>query len=90
MSLAIPGQIVEVLPERPHLATVNVSGVRRSINIMMLADEAVQPGDWVLIHVGFAMAKINAQEAQASLALLEEIGQAYRDELQAFEDSRIE
>jgi hydrogenase expression/formation protein HypC len=57
---------------------------------MMLADEAVQPGDWVLIHVGFAMAKINAQEAQASLALLEEIGQAYRDELKAFEDSRIE
>jgi hydrogenase expression/formation protein HypC len=90
MCLAIPGQIVEVLPERPHLATVNVSGVRRSINIMMLADEAVQPGDWVLIHVGFAMAKIDAQEAQASLALLEAIGQVYRDELKAFEDSRIE
>jgi hydrogenase expression/formation protein HypC len=90
MCLAIPGQIVEVLRERPHLATVNVSGVRRSVNIMMLADEAVQPGDWVLIHVGFAMAKIDAQEAQASLALLEEIGQVYRDELKAFEDSRIE
>jgi hydrogenase expression/formation protein HypC len=90
MCLAIPGQIVEVLPERLHLATVNVSGVRRSVNIMMLADEAVQPGDWVLIHVGFAMAKIDAQEAQASLALLEEIGQVYRDELKAFEDSRIE
>jgi hydrogenase expression/formation protein HypC len=90
MCLAIPGQIVEVLPERPHLATVNVSGVRRSVNIMMLADEAVQPGDWVLIHVGFAMAKIDAEEAQASLALLEEIGQVYRDELKAFEDSRIE
>ena len=90
MCLAIPGQIVEVLPECPHLATVDVSGVRRSVNIMMLADEAVQPGDWVLIHVGFAMAKIDAQEARASLALLEEIGQAYRDELKAFEDSRIE
>ena len=45
-----------MLPERPQLATVDVSGVRRSVNIMMLADEAVQPGDWVLIHVGFAMA----------------------------------
>jgi hydrogenase expression/formation protein HypC len=90
MCLAIPGQIIEMLPERPHLATVDVSGVRRSVNIMMLADEAVQPGDWVLIHVGFAMAKIDAQEAQASLALLEQIGQAYRDELKAFEDSRIE
>jgi hydrogenase expression/formation protein HypC len=90
MCLAIPGRILEVLPERPQLATVDVSGVRRSVNIMMLADEAVQPGDWVLIHVGFAMAKIDAQEAQASLALLEEIGQAYHDELKAFEDSRIE
>jgi hydrogenase expression/formation protein HypC len=90
MCLAIPGQIIEMLPERPHLATVDVSGVRRSVNIMMLADEAVQPGDWVLIHVGFAMAKIDAQEAQVSLALLEEIGQVYRDEIKAFEDSRIE
>jgi len=90
MCLAIPGQIIEMLPERPHLATVDVSGVRRSVNIMMLADEAVRPGDWVLIHVGFAMAKIDAQEAQASLTLLEQIGQAYRDELKALEDSRIE
>ena len=90
MCLAIPGQIVEILPEQPHLATVDVSGVRRRVNIMMLADEAVQPGDWVLIHVGFAMAKIEAQEAQASLALLEALGQAYADELKAFEDSRIE
>ena len=90
MCLAIPGQIVEMLPEQPHLATVDVSGVRRRVNIMMLADEAVQPGDWVLIHVGFAMAKIEAQEAQASLALLEELGQAYADELKAFEDSRSE
>jgi len=90
MCLAIPGQIVEMLPEQPHLATVDVSGVRRRVNIMMLADEAVQPGDWVLIHVGFAMAKIEEQEAQASLALLQELGQAYADELKAFEDSRIE
>jgi len=90
MCLAIPGQIVEMLPEQPHLATVDVSGVRRRVNIMMLADEAVQPGDWVLIHVGFAMAEIEAQEAQASLALLEALGQAYADELKAFEDSRIE
>ena len=90
MCLAIPGQIIEMLPDQPHLATVDVSGVRRSVNIMMLADEAIQPGDWVLIHVGFAMAKIEEQEAQASLALLQELGQAYADELKAFEDSRIE
>src|SRR5919108_1283641 len=59
MCLAIPGQIIEIPPERSHLATVDVSGVRRSVNIMMLADEAIQTGDWVLIHVGFAMAKID-------------------------------
>jgi len=52
MCLAIPGQIIGMLPERPQLALVDVSGVRRSVNIMMLADEVVQPGDWVLIHVG--------------------------------------
>ena len=90
MCLAIPGQIMAILPEHPHLATVDVSGVRRSVNIMMLADEAVKPGDWVLIHVGFALAKIDEQEAKASLALLEELGQAYSDELKAFEDSQIE
>jgi len=56
----------------------------------MLADEEVKPGDWVLIHVGFALAKIDEQEAKASLALLAALGQAYADELKAFEDSRIE
>jgi len=90
MCLAIPGQIIEMLPERPQLALVDVSGVRRSVNIMMLEDEAVQPGDWVLIHVGFALAKIDEQEARASLALLEKLGQAYSDELKAFGDSQIE
>jgi hydrogenase expression/formation protein HypC len=79
-----------MLPERPQLALVDVSGVRRSVNTMMLADEAVKPGDWVLIHLGFALAKIDAQEAKASLALLAALRQAYADELKAFEDSRIE
>jgi len=90
MCLAIPGQVIEMLPEHPHLALVDVSGVRRRVNIMMLADEAVKLGDWVLIHVGFALAKIDEQEAKASLALLAALGQPYADELKAFEDSRIE
>ena len=90
MCLAIPGQVIEMLPEHPHLAVVDVSGVRRRVNIMMLADEAVKLGDWVLIHVGFALAKIDEQEARASLALLAALGQPYADELKAFEDSRIE
>ena len=87
MCLAIPGQIVALLPERPDLATVDVSGVRRNVNIEILENEAVQLGDWVLVHVGFAISKIDAEEARASLALLEELGQTYADELQAIEES---
>ena len=90
MCLAIPGQIVAILPEGTDLATVDISGVRRNVNISILQAEAVQCGDWVLIHVGFAMAKIDAQEAQASLAYLAELGQAYSDELDALEESWIE
>ena len=76
-----------ILPEHPDLATVEVSGVRRNINIMLLDDGTVGLGDWVLIHVGFAMSKIDAAEAKATLALLEELGQAYTDELDAFDES---
>ena len=55
MCLGIPGEVVELLPNHPDLARVEVSGVRRAVNIGLLADEPPQPGDWVLIHVGFAM-----------------------------------
>lgn len=87
MCLAIPGQVVALLPEDTDLVTVEVSGVRRNINIMLLDDGTVGLGDWVLIHVGFAMSKIDAAEAKATLALLEELGQAYTDELDAFDES---
>lgn len=90
MCLAIPGQIVEILPGRMDLATADVSGVTRHVNIGLLANEEVKPGDWVLIHVGFAMAKVDEAEAKASLAFLEELGQAYLDEIKALEESRIE
>jgi hydrogenase expression/formation protein HypC len=90
MCLGIPGQIVALLPGQTDLATVNVSGVKRDINIAMLENEGVKPGDWVLIHVGFAMAKMDEEEARASLAFLEEMGQAFTDEILAFEDSQIE
>jgi hydrogenase expression/formation protein HypC len=69
---------------------VNVSGVRRAINIGLLEGQAVEPGDWVLIHVGFALSKIDEGEAKAALEFLEGIGQAYADELQALQESRIE
>jgi hydrogenase expression/formation protein HypC len=90
MCLGIPGEVIERLTEQPDLARVNVSGVKRLINIGLLDDDPPQPGEWVLIHVGFALSKIDEQEAAAALEFLEGIGQAYADELQALAESRIE
>ena len=85
MCLAIPGKIVEIVDETDCLAKVEVSGVRRQIHYGLLEDEGVQVGDYVLIHVGFAMSKIDAQEAEETLRLLEELGQ-YQDELDQYQD----
>lgn len=90
MCLAIPGQIIELQAEHAHLATVDVSGVKRKINIGLLEDVGVRPGDWVLIHVGFAMSKIDEEEARSSLTFLEGLGQAYTDEITALLESRID
>jgi hydrogenase expression/formation protein HypC len=90
MCLGIPGEVVELYADRADLAMVDVSGVRRAINIGLLEDEKIQPGDWVLIHVGFALSKIDEEEAAAALAFLEGIGQAYDEELAALADSLIE
>ena len=90
MCLGIPGQVLEFLPDQPDLARVDVSGVRRVINVGLLADENLVPGAWVLIHVGFALSKIDEAEAAAALKFLEGIGQAYEDELLALQESRIE
>lgn len=81
---------MEILTDRPDLAKVDVSGVRRAINIGLLEDEELAPGDWILIHVGFALSKIDEAEAQAAMEFLEGIGQAYDDELKALAESRIE
>jgi hydrogenase expression/formation protein HypC len=89
MCLGIPGQVVELLDSHEHLASVDVSGVSRTVNIGLLEDEDVQPGDWVLIHVGFALSKIDEQEASLALASLQLLGQAYDDELEAFWSSQI-
>ena len=90
MCLGIPGEIVELHPEEPHLAKVDVSGVRRIINVGLLEGEQLQPGDWVLIHVGFALSKIDEAEAAAALNFLEGLGQAYEDELAALSESAVE
>ena len=89
MCLGIPGEVIEILADRPDLAKVDVSGVKRAINIGLLDGEEVKPGDWVLIHVGFALSKIDEKEAKAAMDFLEGIGKAYEDEINALRDSRI-
>lgn len=74
MCLAIPGQIVAFGPE-PSLAVVEVSRVRRQVNVDLLRDEGLSVGDWVLIHVGFAMTKISDREAVEQLRLLAMLGE---------------
>ena len=88
MCLGIPGEVVEIVDSDRDLATVDVAGVRRNINISLLEDDGVAPGDWVLIHVGFAMAKIDEIEAKEALEILQQMGQAYADEVQAVIESR--
>lgn len=90
MCLGIPGEVIEIKADRPDLATVDVSGVRRAINIGLLEDSPPVPGEWVLIHVGFALSKIDEAEAKAAMDFLESIGKAYQDELAALTESRIE
>ena len=90
MCLGIPGEVIELHPEQPDLAKVDVSGVRRLINIGLLTDDPPVPGEWVLIHVGFALSKIDEQEAAAALEYLEGIGQSYEDELTALKESVID
>ena len=90
MCLGIPGQVVELVDHNDQLARVDVSGVTRIINIGLLEDEQLQPGDWVLIHVGFAMSRIDEEEASRALASLQLMGQGYGDEINALWSSRIE
>jgi hydrogenase expression/formation protein HypC len=88
--LGIPGEVVELNVSNPDLAKVEVAGVRRNINIALLADEGVAPGDWVLIHVGFAMSKIDEEEARRAMEGLLLMGAAYAEELEAVRLSQIE
>lgn len=90
MCLGIPGEVIEILPDQPDLAMVEVCGVKRAINIGLLADDSPVPGDWILIHVGFALSKIDEQEAKAAMDFLISIGQAYEDEIAALLESRID
>ena len=92
MCLGIPGQIVEIIDEEHHIAKAEVSGVRRAVNIGLLAEgpDAVGVGDWVLIHVGFAMSKINEEEARSTREFLISLGAPFEEELDEYERSQIE
>ncbi len=92
MCLGIPGQLGEWVDRDNHIAKAAVSGVRRNVSVALLSDgpDAVDVGDWVLIHVGFAMSRVDEAEAQATLAFLSELGLPFEEELADLKGSRIE
>lgn len=92
MCLAIPGQIKSIVDEPNRLARVEVAGVQRNVNIGLLDEDGggVGPGDWVLIHVGFAIAQVDEEEALATRRLLERMGEEYEQELEDLRASLIE
>ncbi|MEB3214688.1 MAG: HypC/HybG/HupF family hydrogenase formation chaperone [Nostocales cyanobacterium 94392] len=83
MCLGIPGQIIEITDATNKLGTVEISGIKRQINIACIVDEQHPPesciGDWVLVHVGFAMNRINEKEALETLQLLQEMAELMVD-----------
>jgi hydrogenase expression/formation protein HypC len=89
MCLAIPGKIVEIVDIENCIAKVEVGGVKRNVNIGMLDKDEARVGDYVLIHVGFAMSKVDEKEAEETLRTLQELGQ-YQEELEQFSTSEIE
>lgn len=75
MCLAIPGKIIEISPDNPDSALVDVVSVRRRVDLGLLQDDRPQPGDWVLIHVGFAMSKISEEDANDQMQTLRMLGE---------------
>ncbi len=92
MCLAIPGQLLEFVDEANRLARVDVAGVVRNVNVGLLDvdGDSAQPGDWVLIHVGFALSKVDEEEAMATLRMLQGMGADYEQELEELKASVIE
>jgi hydrogenase expression/formation protein HypC len=92
MCLAIPGRILDIVDEENRLAKVDVAGVQRTINIGLLdaGGAGAEVDDWVLIHVGFALSKVDEEEAEATLTLLRGMGRDFETELQELRESLIE
>jgi hydrogenase expression/formation protein HypC len=89
MCLGIPGQVVDIVDAEQSLAKVDVNGVRRTISVRLLTDDNLQVGDWVLVHVGFAMARIDEHEAMLTLDQVQKMGADYTNEIEAFNASEI-
>ena len=90
MCLGIPGQVLEIVDDANSIAKVNVSGVKRNVSIALVRPEGIRPGDWVLIHVGFAMSKIDENEARETMETLHTMGDVFTDELKMLRQSYIE
>ncbi|GAC1346078.1 MAG: HypC/HybG/HupF family hydrogenase formation chaperone [Ktedonobacteraceae bacterium] len=90
MCLGIPGQILDIVDDENSIAKVDVSGVKRNVSIALVRPEGIEPGDWVLIHVGFAMSKIDESEAHETMKALYSMGDIYSDELKMLNESQIE
>ena len=90
MCLGIPGRVVEFVDETRHLARIEVGGVRRVVNVGLVLPDGLVPGEWVLIHVGFAISKIDEEEAQRTTDLLRQLGEVYEQELDQLSSSQIE
>ena len=86
MCLGIPGQVVEIVDPADHRAIVDVDGVRREVNVGLVMGDAggLKVGEWVLIHVGFAMTKIDEEEAASTLEFIKQLGSVYDDEMRDF------
>jgi hydrogenase expression/formation protein HypC len=90
MCLGVPGRIVEFIDPTRHLARAEISGVRRAINVGLLIPDGLDVGDWVLIHVGFALSKIDEEEATRTTDFLKQLGSDFAEEMKLIEQSDIE
>lgn len=88
MCLGVPGRIVEITDPANHLAKVDVSGVQRVISVRLLEDMP-QPDEWVLVHVGFALSRIDETEARLTLEAMKKLGEFYDSEIAAFDTTAI-
>jgi hydrogenase expression/formation protein HypC len=85
--LGIPAQIVELVEPEAGIAKAEISGVRRKVSVALCPEVCV--GDWVLVHVGFALARIDEEQARETLALLEQMGEVYEQELSELRRSAV-